>query len=343
MIGLVMTQTALIFGVTGQDGSYLSRLLLSKGYQVFGVARRTSVDNRIRLPLNDDMFSLLEGDLSDGGSIWHAIQTTQPDEIYNLGAQAHVHASFAEPEYTGNVNALGVVRILEALRTLDPMRNIKFYQASTSEMFGQGSADGAPLNENSPMLPVSPYGAAKLYAYHMVKIYRQAYGLYACNGILFNHESPMRKGDFVTAKIAGYAAQLKMRGWQGHTLSLGNLDACRDWGHAGDYAEGMWRMMQQAVPDDYVLATGEARSVREFAEAAFQAIGKTVAWSGKGIDEIGIDEQDNVVVRIDEGLFRPIDVPHLLGDSAKARAALGWRPQTSFDGMVAEMVAACAA
>jgi len=336
MIGLVMTaQTALIFGVTGQDGSYLSRLLLSKGYAVYGITRRTSVDNHIRLP-DDENFMLMEGDMADAGSIWRAIHTIQPDEVYNLAAQTHVHSSFAEAEHTGDINGLGVVRILEALRTLDATRRIKFYQASTSEMFGE-SADGRPLNERSPMLPVSPYGAAKLYAYNMTKIYRQAYGIFACNGILFNHESPMRGCDFVSAKIAHYVAA----GNFADPLALGNLDARRDWGHAGDYVGGMWRMMQQAVPDDFVLASGVARSVRDFVTAAFACKGLRITWSGKGMDEVGRDDQDRTLVRVDDMLYRPIEVPHLLGDATKAKETLGWTPQTSFDAMVAEMVDVC--
>jgi len=309
-------------------------LLLSKGYNVFGFVRRSSVDNHVRLPKEDEGFQIIEGDMADAGSIWRAIQNTQPDEIYNLAAQTHVMTSFAEPEHTGDINGLGTVRILEAIHTLDVARRMKFYQASTSEMFGV--TDGQPLSENSPMQPVSPYGAAKLYAYHMTRLYRQAYGMFACNGILFNHESPMRGEHFVTAKIARYVAD----GNFGRPLLLGNLDAKRDWGHAGDYADGMWRMMQRDVPDDYVLATGTSRSVREFAEAAFRCIGKTIIWSGKGADEVGSCD-GGVVIRIDGLLYRPLEVPHLTGNAAKAKSHLQWTPQTPFNDMVQEMVRAC--
>jgi len=322
-------KTALIFGVTGQDGSYLSELLLSRGYRVHGVVRRSSVDNRTRLSSFMGQMTLHDGDLADAGSIWRIIAAVKPDEIYNLAAQTHVAVSFDEPEHTSDINALGVTRILEAVRTLAP--RARFYQASTSELFGQGGGD---LNEESPMLPASPYGAAKLYAFNMVRIYRKAYGLFACNGILFNHESPRRGGDFVTAKIANFAKTLRNGTWDGQPLTLGNLDAARDWGHARDYAYGMWQMLHAAQPDDFVLATGVSNSVRDFVNAAFPCL----VWSGRGKDETASQSDCRLIVKIDTALFRPIDVPALRGESAKARVALGWTPQTDFGALVDEMV-----
>ncbi len=330
-----MAKTALIFGITGQDGSYLCELLLARGYAVHGVARRSSVDNRMRLHGLRDRITLHDGDMADTGSIWRVIGAVKPDEIYNLAAQTHVAVSFAEPEHTGDINGLGVTRLLEAIRTLAPQ--VRFYQASTSELFGQGVAEGAHvLNEASPMLPASPYGAAKLYAFNMVRIYRQAYGLFACNGILFNHESPRRGADFVTAKIGRFAKEFRDGQWDGQPMRLGNLDAQRDWGHARDYVDGMWRMLQADRADDFVLATGVARSVRDFVTAAIRGL----TWSGHGIDEVATAGDGRVVVRVDPALFRPIDVPALRGDAAKARAVLGWTPQTDFDALVREMMAA---
>lgn len=324
---------ALILGITGQDGSYLAELLLDKGYAVTGLTRRTSVDNRARLKGIIDKISLREGDLTDAASLWRAVSETQPDEVYNLAAQSHVHTSFAQPEYTGNVNALGTVRLLEAIRSVNP--KIKFYQASTSELFGQGTDDGKPLNEESLMQPVSPYGAAKLYAFSMVRLYRQAYGLFACNGILFNHESPRRGGDFVTLKIAAFAKSIKDKTWDGTPLRLGNLDARRDWGHARDYVEGMWRMLQQETPSDYVLATGKAFSVREFAEKALSKAGVTPTWSDKG----AVDETGRALIEVDAKLFRPVDVQCLLGDSTRAQQQLGWKPSCTIEDLLDEMMA----
>lgn len=309
----------------------MSELLLSKGYRVHGLVRRTSLDNRLRLAQMLGSLTLHEGDIADAGSLWRTLDAVKPDEVYNLAAQTHVHTSFAEPEHTGDINALGPVRVLEALRTLSP--GTRFYQASTSELFGQG---GGPLNEDSPMLPASPYGAAKLYAFHMVRIYRKAYGMFACNGILFNHESPRRGNDFVTAKIGAFAKAIATGEWNGLPLRLGNLDAKRDWGHARDYVDGMWRMLQVDKPDDYVLATGCSRSVRDFVETALG----TITWSGKGADETGKDAKGRTLVMVDPALYRPIDVPCLVGDSSKAQKILGWEPRTKFDNLVTEMMAA---
>ena len=320
--------------MTGQDGSYLAELLLSKGYTVHGLARRTSIDNRTRLTPLLPHITLHEGDLADAGSIWRIINTAKPDEIYNLAAQSHVHTSFAEPDHTGDINALGTVRILDAMRELAPQA--RFYQAGTSEVFGQGVAANESLNEDSPMHPVSPYGAAKLYAHNMVRIYRKAYGLHASNGILFNHESPRRGGEFVTAKVAAFAKDLSDGLWDTEPLELGNLDAKRDWGHARDYVDGMHRILQFSVPDDYVLATGVARSVRDFVNAAIPDI----EWTGKGAQETGTDSSGRLLVIVDPALYRPIDVPCLIGDATKAKDVLGWKPQTSFEEIVLEMIAA---
>ncbi|MCB9986034.1 MAG: GDP-mannose 4,6-dehydratase [Rhodospirillales bacterium] len=322
-----MHKTAFIFGVTGQDGSYLAELLLSKGYRVHGMVRRTSVDNHVRIRGLD--LTLHNGDMADAGSIWRALAAAQPDEVYNLAAQSHVHVSFSEPEHTGDIDALGCVRVMDALRTLKP--DAKFYQASTSELFGQG---GGPFDETSPMVPASPYGAAKFYAFHMVRIYRESYGLFACNGILFNHESPRRGSNFVTAKIAAFAHNVRNGSWNGEPLALGNLDARRDWGHARDYVEGMWRMLQQGRSDDYVLATGTAYSVRDFVDAALPDL----VWSGEAVSETARDAKGRLIVRVDPALYRPLDVPALIGDAGKARRVLGWTPTTAFKDLVAEMV-----
>lgn len=311
----------------------MAEALLSKGYTVHGLARRTSVDNRARLNPLLPRIALHEGDLADAGSIWRVVAQTQPDEVYNLAAQTHVHTSFAEAEHTGDINALGLVRILDCLHTSAP--RARFYQASTSEVFGQGVAANETLNEDSPMHPVSPYGAAKLYALNMVRIYRKAYGLHASNGILFNHESPRRGGEFVTAKIAGFVRDLNDGLWDGEPLRLGNLDAKRDWGHARDYVEGMWRMLQQDKGDDYVLATGVAHSVRDFVSAAIPDI----EWSGKGLDEKGVDSTGRLLVTIDPTLYRPIDVACLIGDAKKAKEKLGWKPHATFEEIVLEMIA----
>lgn len=331
-----MTQTqktALIFGITGQDGSYLAELLLDKGYAVHGVVRRCSVNNRGRLTGILDRITLHEGDLLDAASIWRVIGAVRPDEVYNLAAQTHVHTSFAEPDHTAQVNALGPVRIMEAIRTLDP--RIRFYQASTSELYGQGYSDGAPLNEDSPMLPVSPYGAAKLYAYTMVRLYRRAYGLFAVNGILFNHESPRRGGDFVTLKIARFARAVLDGAWDGSPLPLGNVDAMRDWGHARDYALGMWRMLQAAQAQDFVLATGRALSVRDFADMAMARAGVVLRWHAGGADDA---KTGRAVIVFDPALLRPIDVPCLLGDNTRAREVLGWVPDCTLELLVDEMM-----
>jgi len=311
----------------------LSELLLSKGYQVHGLTRRSSVDNRARLRPLLPHIQLHEGDLADPGSIWRVINAVRPDEVYNLAAQSHVHTSFAEPDHTGDINALGPVRIMDALRSIVPAG--RFYQASTSEIFGQGVGVDASLNEDSPMQPASPYGAAKLYALNMVRIYRRAYGLFACNGILFNHESPRRGSEFVTAKIASFARDLNDGLWDGEPLKLGNLEAMRDWGHARDYVEGMWRMLQQDSPDDYVLATGVARSVRDFVNTAIPDI----EWTGEGLEEKGTDSNGRLLIAIDAGLYRPIDVECLIGDAGKAKTRLGWKPQSAFEEIVLEMIA----
>ncbi|MBU6235986.1 MAG: GDP-mannose 4,6-dehydratase [Alphaproteobacteria bacterium] len=325
---------ALIFGITGQDGSYLAELLLGKGYAVHGVTRRTSTGNRTRIQRILDKITLHEGDLADAGSIWRIIKTVEPDEVYNLAAQTHVHTSFAEPEHTGQINALGPIRILEAIRTINP--RIRYYQASTSELFGQGTADGKPLNEQSPMRPASPYGAAKLYAYTMARLYREAYGLFVCNGILFNHESPRRGADFVTHKIAAFAKTVKQGRWDGTPLKLGNLEAQRDWGHARDYVEGMWMMLQYTMPDDYVLATGQTFSVKAFAEKVLGGAGLKLVWDTQGAS----DAQGRKIITVDPSLLRPIDVPCLLGDSTHAQKQLGWKPSCTLDELVTEMLAA---
>ncbi|MFT3733164.1 MAG: GDP-mannose 4,6-dehydratase [Hyphomicrobium sp.] len=335
---------ALITGVTGQDGSYLARLLLDKGYSVHGVKRRSSSFNTERI---DDLyedphehktrFHLHYGDLTDATNIIRLIQEVKPDEIYNLAAQSHVAVSFETPEYTGNSDALGTLRILEAIRILGMEKSTRFYQASTSELYGKVQA--VPQNETTPFYPRSPYAAAKLYAYWITVNYREAYGMFASNGTLFNHESPVRGETFVTRKITRAVAAIE-RGMQ-ETLFLGNLDAKRDWGHARDYVEGMWRILQHDEPDDFVLATGETHAVREFVELAFSEVGRTVAWEGHGVDEIGRDAKNGkVLVRIDPRYFRPTEVDLLLGDASKAFAKLGWKHTTTFRQLVSEMVAA---
>lgn len=329
---------ALIFGVTGQDGSYLAELLISKGYEVHGVKRRASSFNTARV---DHLFAagtlhLHYGDLTDATNVIRLIQQVQPDEIYNLGAQSHVQVSFETPEYTAQTDALGVLRVLEAIRILGMEKRVRFYQASTSELFGTAPA---PQSEATPFRPCSPYGAAKLYAYWTVVNYREAYGIHASNGILFNHESPRRGETFVSRKITRHVAAAA-RGYGG-VLRLGNMDARRDWGHARDYVEAMWLMVQQDQPSDLVVATGISRTVREFVTAAFEVIGIGVEWSGFGLQEIGWDAQTGeTLVSIDERLFRPIEVPDLCGDAALARKALGWLPRTEFEGLVYEMVRA---
>jgi GDPmannose 4,6-dehydratase len=333
---------ALIFGITGQDGSYLAELLLSKGYKVHGVKRRTSVINTVLIDHlyegpeeKDRNFIMHYGDLSDSANIVHLVQTLQPDEIYNLAAQSHVLVSFELPEYTGNIDGLGVLRILEAIRVCGLTHKTRFYQASTSEMFGKVME--IPQRETTPFYPRSPYGVAKLYGYWITKNYRESYGMFACNGILFNHESPRRGETFVTRKIVRALVAIK-HGLQ-DCLYLGNLDASRDWGHAKDYVYAMWLMLQQEVADDFVIGSGETHTVREFVERTCIHLGITLLWRGTGIDEQGYDAQTGaVIVRIDPRYFRPAEVDYLLADSTRGMTQLGWRPQYSFESLVQEMV-----
>lgn len=334
-------KVALITGVTGQDGAYLAELLLEKGYLVHGIKRRTSLFNTDRIDHlyqdphePDQRFVLHHGDLTDSSSLIRIIQQTQPDEIYNLAAQSHVAVSFEEPEYTANSDALGALRILEAIRILGLEQKTRFYQASTSELYGL--VQEVPQNETTPFYPRSPYAVAKLYAYWITVNYREAYGIYACNGILFNHESPIRGETFVTRKITRALARIKL-GLQ-DCLYLGNLDAKRDWGHARDYVEMQWLMLQQDRPEDFVIATGVQYSVRDFVDAAARELGMTITWAGQGIDETGTDDQGHVVVRVDPRYFRPTEVETLLGDPSKAKHKLGWVPRTSFAELVREMV-----
>jgi GDPmannose 4,6-dehydratase len=333
---------ALITGVTGQDGAYLAEFLLDKGYEVHGVKRRSSsfntarVDNLYTDPHeNNTQFHLHYGDLTDATNMIRLIQEAQPTEIYNLGAQSHVQVSFETPEYTANSDALGTLRLLEAIRILGLEEKSRFYQASTSELYGK--IQESPQSETTPFQPRSPYAAAKLYAYWITVNYREAYGLHASNGILFNHEGPTRGETFVTRKITRAVAAIEL-GLQ-KQLFLGNIDAERDWGHARDYVDGMWRMLQQSQPNDYVLATGESHSVREFVELAFGFVGRSIEWQGSGVDEVGIDkESGQSLVRIDPRYFRPTEVDLLLGDPSKAREKLGWTHTTDFPGLVKEMV-----
>ena len=332
---------ALITGITGQDGAYLAEFLLDKGYLVHGIKRRTSLFNTDRIDhLYQDpheterRFILHHGDLTDSSSLIRIIQQTQPDEIYNLAAQSHVAVSFEEPEYTANSDALGALRILEAIRILGLEKKTRFYQASTSELYGL--VQEIPQTEATPFYPRSPYAVAKLYAYWITVNYREAYGLYACNGILFNHESPLRGETFVTRKITRALARIKL-GLQ-DCLYLGNLDSKRDWGHARDYVEMQWLMLQQEQPEDFVIATGVQYSVRDFVNAAASELGITMTWQGQGVDETGSDAQGRVIVRVDPRYFRPTEVETLLGDPSKAREKLGWVPGTSFDELVREMV-----
>ncbi len=339
-----MQKTALITGVTGQDGAYLAEFLLAKGYRVHGIKRRTSLFNTDRIDhlyqdphVPDRRFILHHGDLTDSSSLIRIIQEVRPEEIYNLAAQSHVQVSFEEPEYTANSDALGTLRILEAIRILGLEPVTRFYQASTSELYGK--VQEIPQTETTPFYPRSPYGVAKLYAYWITVNYREAYGLYACNGILFNHESPMRGETFVTRKITRGLARIKL-GLQG-CLYLGNLDAQRDWGHARDYVEAQWLMLQQETPEDYVIATGEQHSVREFVEAVCQELGIALAWEGSGVDEVGRDlRSGHLIVRVDPRYFRPAEVETLLGDASKARQQLGWQPRIGFRNLVTEMVVA---
>jgi len=337
-------KVALVSGVTGQDGAYLAQLLLEKGYEVHGIKRRSSSFNTARVDaLYEDphehktSFFLHYGDLTDSTNLIRLIQETRPDEIYNLAAQSHVQVSFDTPEYTANADAVGTLRMLEAIRILNLQERVRFYQASTSELYGK--VQEIPQSETTPFYPRSPYAAAKLYAYWITVNYREAYGMHASNGILFNHEGPTRGETFVTRKITRAVAAIE-KGLQ-QTLYLGNLDAKRDWGHARDYVEGMWMMMQQDAPDDYVLATGETHSVREFVELAFAEVDRKIVWDGDGVDEVGRDEKSgDVLVKIDPRYFRPTEVDLLIGDPTKAREKLGWSHKTSFKELVREMVAA---
>ncbi len=336
-----MSKVALITGVTGQDGAYLAELLLSKGYEVHGIKRRSSSFNTSRIDhiyqdphLSNTNFYLHYGDLTDATNLIRIIQETKPDEIYNLAAQSHVQVSFETPEYTANSDAIGPLRILEAMRILN-LKNTRFYQASTSELYGK--VQEIPQSETTPFHPRSPYAAAKLYAYWITVNYREAYGMHASNGILFNHESPIRGETFVTRKITMAVAAI-YRGAQEY-LFLGNLDAKRDWGHAKDYVEGMWRILQQTKPDDYVLATGEAYSVRDFVELAFAEVDIKIKWKGTELDEVGYNPKDGrTIIKIDPRYFRPTEVDLLLGDPRKANQILGWKSQISFQTMVSQMV-----
>ena len=333
---------ALITGVTGQDGSYLAKFLLDKGYEVHGIKRRASSFNTTRIdPLYQDpherdvKFHLHYGDLTDSTNLIRVVQQVQPDEIYNLGAQSHVQVSFETPEYTANSDALGTLRLLEAIRIAGLTSKVRFYQASSSEMFGKVAE--TPQTEKTPFHPRSPYGAAKVYSYWVTVNYREAYGMYAANGILFNHESPVRGETFVTRKITRAAARIKLG--QQDRLFLGNMDAKRDWGYAGDYVEAMWLMLQQDKPDDFVIATGETRSVREFVNHVFAEIGIKIRWEGSGLDEKGIDSDNGrVLIEIDPRYFRPAEVDLLLGDAGKARETFGWEPKVTFDELVKMMI-----
>jgi len=345
-----MSKKALITGITGQDGAYLAEFLLKKGYEVHGIKRRASLFNTDRIDhLYQDphekerRFILHYGDLTDSTNLIRIIQEVQPDELYNLAAQSHVAVSFESPEYTANADALGTLRLLEAIRILNLEKKTRFYQASTSELFGK--VQEIPQRETTPFYPRSPYAVAKLYSYWITINYREAYGIYACNGILFNHESPIRGETFVTRKITRAAARISL-GLQ-DCLYLGNLDAKRDWGHAKDYVEMQWLMLQQDEPEDFVIATGEQHSVREFAEAAFKELGIQIEWKGSGVNEVGVAHTSNenleflnkkIIIRIDPRYYRPTEVETLLGDPSKAKEKLGWYPKVTFKELVKEMV-----
>ncbi len=337
-----MGKVAFITGITGQDGAYLAELLLKKGYIVHGLKRRSSSFNTGRIDhlyqdphVSKRNFILHHGDMTDSTNLIRIIQEIQPDEIYNLAAQSHVHVSFETPEYTANADGLGTLRILEAIKLLGMVEKTKFYQASTSELYG--IAQEVPQNENTPFYPRSPYAVAKLYGYWITVNYREAYNMYACNGILFNHESPVRGETFVTRKITRAAVRISM-GTQ-EQVYLGNLDAKRDWGHADDFVDGMWRMLQQEKPEDFVLATGVTTTIREFAERAFAEVGITLGWSGRGVDEVGRDTKTgNTVVSVDPTYFRPTEVDLLIGDATKARKKLGWKPTLDLQQMIEEMI-----
>jgi len=339
-----MKKVAFITGITGQDGAYLAELLLKKDYIVHGLKRRSSSFNTGRIDhlyqdphVNKRNFILHHGDLTDSTNLIRIIQEIQPDEIYNLAAQSHVQVSFETPEYTANADGLGTLRILEAIRLLNMADKTKFYQASTSELYGM--VQEVPQNEKTPFYPRSPYAVAKIYGYWITINYREAYNLYACNGILFNHESPVRGETFVTRKITRAVARISM-GTQ-ERLYLGNLDAKRDWGHASDFVEGMWRILQQEEPEDFVLATGVTTTIREFTERAFAEVGITLDWSGNGVDETGRDAKSgNILVSIDPAYFRPTEVDSLIGDASKAREKLGWQPTCNLQQMIEEMIKA---
>lgn len=336
-----MTKTAFITGIAGQDGAYLARFLLGKGYNVHGLIRWDSAHepyegkSRINaLRLDHKNLTLHLGDITDANAVTSLIKKIEPDEIYNLAALSQVHVSFQTPASTLDINTNGTLNILEAVRILGMEKSVKIYQASSSEMFG---STPPPQNEASPMMPCSPYGVAKLAAYHLARTYREAYGLFVCNGILFNHESPLRGEDFVTRKIA--RAVVEFEQGRTETLKLGNLDAIRDWGFAGDFVEGMWLMLQHQIADDFVLSSGDAHSVRTFVERAFAYIGVEIEWEGEGVEEQGIDANTGrVMVDIDEVLFRPLEVNHLLGDASKAAKTLGWAPETDFEALVGMMI-----
>ncbi len=337
-------KVALITGITGQDGAYLAESLLKKGYVVHGLKRRSSSFNTARIDAmyidpheGETRFFMHYGDMTDATNLIRIVQEVQPTEIYNLAAQSHVQVSFETPEYTANADGLGVLRLLEAIRILGIVDKVRFYQASTSELYGK--VQEVPQRETTPFYPRSPYAAAKIYAYWITVNYREAYGMHASNGILFNHEGPTRGETFVTRKITRAVAAIE-RGMQ-QKLYLGNLNAKRDWGHARDFVEGMWMILQQETPDDYVLATGEMHSVREFVELAFAEVGRTIAWRGEGVDEAGFDAKSGTeLVRIDPKYFRPTEVEELLGDASKAKAKLGWVPKITFKTLVSEMVKA---
>jgi GDPmannose 4,6-dehydratase len=339
--GELNVKKALITGVTGQDGAYLAELLLSKGYEVHGIKRRSSLFNTARIdhiyedPHNPSPHFILHyGDMTDSSCLIRIVQTVQPDEIYNLAAQSHVQVSFEEPEYTANSDALGVLRLLEAIRICGLEKKTRFYQASTSELYGL--VQEIPQKETTPFYPRSPYAVAKMYGFWIVVNYREAYGIYACNGILFNHESPLRGETFVTRKITRGLARIKC-GLQ-KQLFLGNLDSRRDWGHARDYVEMQWLMLQQEKPQDFVIATGQHYSVREFAQRCAERLEMKLTWHGSGVDEQAVDEEGNAIIAVDSRYFRPTEAETLLGDATKAHKELGWKPRTSFEELVAEMV-----
>ena len=340
----MMRKIALITGITGQDGAYLAELLLNKNYEVHGIKRRASSFNTSRIDhlykdkhKEDVNFFLHYGDLTDSTNLIRIIQEVQPHEIYNLGAQSHVKVSFEVPEYTANSDAIGTLRILEAIRILKMENKVKFYQASTSELYGK--AQEVPQTETTPFYPRSPYGVAKLYAFWIVKNYREAYGMFACNGILFNHESPLRGETFVTRKITRAASKIKL-GLQ-EKLYLGNLNAQRDWGHAKDYVDGMWRMLQHEKPEDFVLATGKTTTIREFCNLSFKELGIEIKWEGEGENEVGIDQSSNkVIISIDNNYYRPTEVDLLIGDASKAKKLLSWTPKYDLESLVKEMVTA---